>query len=307
MKTHQALIVEVGARDGLQNEQPLEVSTRVDFINQLSACGLQYIEAGSFVSPKWVPQMTDSTAVFQQIKRASPTIYSALIPNQRGLTQALEAKVNEVAIFIAATDPFNEKNLNQNTQTALRHYEPLIQAAHEQGLKIRGYVSCVLGCPFAGRVLPTTVSQLAKQLYDMGCYQISLGDTIGIGTAVEAQNLVTAVSNQIPIQAIALHFHNTYGQALANIHACLDLGIQTFDSSVAGLGGCPFAPGASGNLATEDLVYFLQGQNITTGVDLNQLVQVGDFICRQLNRRNQSNVANAMLSQTNTDRNCHAQ
>ncbi|MBL6734753.1 MAG: hydroxymethylglutaryl-CoA lyase [Shewanellaceae bacterium] len=307
MNKQQAHIVEVGARDGLQNEPPLDIATRVAFINKLSATGLRHIEAGSFVSPKWVPQMADSTAVLQQIERVPTTTYSALIPNQQGLTQALAVKVTEVAIFIAATDPFNQKNLNQTTESALRHYESLIQTATDQGLAVRGYISCVLGCPYSGSVLPETVSQLAKQLYDMGCYQISLGDTIGIGTAVAAQTLVAAVSRQIPTSAIALHFHNTYGQALANIQACLELGVHTFDSSVAGLGGCPFAPGASGNLPTEDLVYFLQGQGIDTGIDLNQLVQVGDFICRHLNRGNQSNVANALLSQTNTDRNCHAQ
>ena len=295
MKPRVAQIVEVGPRDGLQYEAVLPYQDKVNFIHALSKTGLTHIESGSFVSKKWVPQMADSDKVFSHLEREKNITYSALTPNQQGFERALKANVDEIAIFASASESFSEKNLNCSIAKSLKKFEPVIELAQQHKINVRGYVSCALGCPYEDKVMPSAVAKLAQELYQMGCYQISLGDTIGIGTADQARFLVETVCSNLPIPAVALHFHDTYGQALSNILACLDLGVHTFDSSVAGLGGCPYAKGASGNLATEDLVYFLHGQNIKTGVKLEPLIEAGHQICMRLNRQNQSKVPTAYL------------
>ncbi|WP_213879024.1 hydroxymethylglutaryl-CoA lyase [Pseudomonas sp. dw_358] len=290
-------IVEVGPRDGLQNEsRPLEVAQKVRFIDALSATGLSHIEAGSFVSPKWVPQMAASAQVFAAIHRQPGVTYAALTPNLQGLDAALNAGVKEVAVFAAATQAFSRRNLNCSIEESLRRFVPLMEAAREAGIRVRGYVSCVLGCPYEGRVEPEQVRAVVRELYAMGCYEISLGDTIGVGTAGATRRLFESVAQDVPRDHLAGHFHDTYGQALANIYASLQEGIRVFDSSVAGLGGCPYAPGASGNVATEDVLYLMQGLGIDTGVDLGKIAMVGDLICQQLERRNGSKVAAALAA-----------
>ncbi|WP_024680151.1 hydroxymethylglutaryl-CoA lyase [Pseudomonas syringae] len=290
-------IVEVGPRDGLQNEaQPISIEDKVRLVDELTAAGLMHIEVGSFVSPKWVPQMAGSAQVFEQIQRREGVIYSALAPNLRGFEDALAAGVREVAVFAAATEGFSQRNLNCSISESLARFAPIMAAAHLHGVRVRGYVSCVLGCPYEGTVAPEQVAAVANELYAMGCYEISLGDTIGTGTPGAARALINAVAAQIPLGKLAGHFHDTYGQALVNIYASLEEGVQIFDSSVAGLGGCPYAKGASGNVATEDVLYMLQGLGIETGVNLDLVIKAGQRICDVLQRSNGSRVAKARLS-----------
>ncbi|RML35986.1 3-hydroxy-3-methylglutaryl-CoA lyase [Pseudomonas syringae pv. atrofaciens] len=290
-------LVEVGPRDGLQNEaQPISVDAKVRLVDDLTAAGLSHIEVGSFVSAKWVPQMAGSAQVFERIQRREGVIYSALAPNLRGFQDALAAGVREVAVFAAATEGFSQRNLNCSISESLERFAPVMEAARMHGVRVRGYVSCVLGCPYEGSVSPEQVATVANQLHAMGCYEISLGDTIGTGTPGATRALLNAVAAQIPRGKLAGHFHDTYGQALVNIYASLEEGIQVFDSSVAGLGGCPYAKGASGNVATEDVLYMLQGLGIETGVDLDQVIAAGQRICDVLQRSNGSRVAKARLS-----------
>jgi len=290
----QVRIVEVGPRDGLQNEkQAIPTSAKIQLIEQLVDAGLTYIEAGSFVNPKWVPQMADSAEVFAGINRKANITYAALVPNLQGYERAIAVNVNEVAIFAAASEAFSQKNINCSISESIKRFETLISAAQAQKIPVRGYISCVAGCPYSGDVDAATVATIAKELLAMGCYEISLGDTIGTGTAGQIKNLIEAVTQDIPINKFAVHMHDTYGQALANIYASLEMGINVLDSSVAGLGGCPYAAGASGNVATEDLVYLLNGLNIEHGVDLQKLIQTGNFISKILNKPNQSKAAQA--------------
>ena len=290
-------IVEVGPRDGLQNEnQNVSVTDKVELIDLLAQSGLQFIESGSFVSPKYVPQMASSSEVFTEITRHSGVCYSALTPNLRGFEQAVTAKADEVAIFGAASETFSRKNINCSIQESLQRFEPVCEAAREANIPVRGYISCALGCPYEGHIDPAKVASIAAKMLRMGCYEISLGDTIGTGTPVAAQNLIHLVAMQIPLNRIAVHFHDTYGQALANILATLELGVSVVDSSVSGLGGCPYAKGASGNLATEDLLYMLDGMGIRTGVNINQLLLASQFISEVLQRAPVSKAANALIA-----------
>ncbi|MDB6146171.1 MAG: Hydroxymethylglutaryl-CoA lyase [Pseudomonas sp.] len=290
-------LVEVGPRDGLQNEaQPVSVAAKVQLIDELSAAGLSYIEAGSFVSPKWVPQMAGSAEVFAQIQRKADVTYAALAPNLRGFEDALAAGVTEVAVFASASEAFSQRNINCSISESLERFVPIMEAARLHGFKVRGYVSCVLGCPYEGQVAPDQVAAVANELFAMGCYEISLGDTIGTGTPGATQTLFETVAGKIPRGKLAGHFHDTYGQALANIYASLLEGIQVFDSSVAGLGGCPYAKGASGNVATEDVLYMLNGLGIDTGIDLDLLITAGQHICDVLGRPTGSRVAKARLA-----------
>lgn len=278
-------VVEVGARDGLQNEpDPVPTPTKVDFINQLSATGLRCIEVTSFVSPTWIPQLADATDVYTSIDRKKNIEYPVLVPNERGMERALEAGVSSIAIFNAASETFNRKNINASIAEAFERLEIVANMAQQENVAIRGYVSCVLGCPYEGHIAPEAVSQVAREMHALGCYEISLGDTIGIGTPLEARRLLDAVARDVPLEDLAVHFHDTRGQALANVLACLEGGVATIDASVGGLGGCPYAEGASGNLATEDLVYMLNGMGIETGIDIDSLIAAGRFISRALGR-----------------------
>ena len=289
-------LVEVGPRDGLQNEkQPISVADKVRLVDDLSAAGLGYIEVGSFVSPKWVPQMAGSAEVFAQIQQRPGVTYAALAPNLKGFEDALAAGVKEVAVFAAASEAFSQKNINCSISESLQRFVPVMEAAQQHSIRVRGYVSCVLGCPYEGEVAPEHVAAVAKELFAMGCYEVSLGDTIGTGTAGHTRTLFEVVGRDIPRDKLAGHFHDTYGQALANIYASLLEGISVFDSSVAGLGGCPYAKGASGNVASEDVLYLLNGLGIHTGIDLDQLVAAGQRICNVLGRDNGSRVARAKL------------
>jgi hydroxymethylglutaryl-CoA lyase len=290
-------LVEVGPRDGLQNEQqPISVADKVRLVDDLSAAGLGYIEVGSFVSPKWVPQMAGSAEVFAHIQQRAGVTYAALAPNLKGFEDALAAGVKEVAVFAAASEGFSQKNINCSISASLARFVPVMDAAKQHGVRVRGYVSCVLGCPYEGEVPAAQVAAVAKELFAMGCYEVSLGDTIGAGTAGQTRRLFEAVARDIPRGQLAGHFHDTYGQALANIYASLLEGINVFDCSVAGLGGCPYAKGASGNVASEDVLYLLNGLGIHTGIDLEQLVLAGQRICSVLGRENGSRVARAKLS-----------
>jgi hydroxymethylglutaryl-CoA lyase len=290
-------IVEVGPRDGLQNEQGLvPLTAKVALVEQLADAGCTVIETGSFVSPKWVPQMADSAAVFKEIKRQNHVRYTALTPNLRGLEAAIEAKVDEVAIFGAASEAFSQKNINCSIAESLARFLPVIELAQKHQLPVRGYVSCVLGCPYEGDVSPQKVAEVSQQLMNMGCYEISLGDTIGSGTPVKTQLMLDAVLDFIPKNKLAVHFHDTYGQALANILIALQQGISVVDSAVSGLGGCPYAKGASGNVATEDLVYMLHGMNIETGINLERLTQAGLNMMQALGRQSNSKVALAITA-----------
>ncbi|MEM7359630.1 MAG: hydroxymethylglutaryl-CoA lyase [Pseudomonadota bacterium] len=287
-------LFEVGPRDGLQNEKgQLTVEDKVALVDQLSQTGLTAIEAGSFVSPKWVPQMANSDQVFQSINRQPGISYSALTPNLRGFEAALAAGVDEVAVFAAASESFSQKNINCSIAESLERFAPVMEAARHHNVPVRGYVSCVAGCPYEGEIAPEAVGDVAQQLSALGCYEISLGDTIGTGTPLVIQKMIEAVAKHTPASQLAMHCHDTYGQAIANIVTALECGITTIDSSVAGLGGCPYAKGASGNVASEDVVYLLQGLGIETGVDLDKLIAAGQFISTQLGRANQSKVANA--------------
>ncbi|OPB02528.1 hydroxymethylglutaryl-CoA lyase [Pseudomonas synxantha] len=285
-------LVEVGPRDGLQNEaQPISVADKVQLVNALSEAGLSYIEVGSFVSPKWVPQMAGSAEVFAQIQRKPGVTYGALAPNLRGFEDALAAGVKEVAVFAAASEAFSQRNINCSISESLERFAPIMAAAKQHGISVRGYVSCVLGCPYEGDIAPEQVAAVARELYAMGCYEVSLGDTIGTGTAGATRRLFEVVGAQVPRDKLAGHFHDTYGQAIANIYASLLEGINVFDSSIAGLGGCPYAKGASGNVATEDVLYLLNGLGIETGIDLERLIGAGRQISHVLGRPSGSRVA----------------
>jgi hydroxymethylglutaryl-CoA lyase len=288
-------IVEVGPRDGLQNEkQAIPTAAKIQLIENLVDAGLTYIEAGSFVNPKWVPQMADSGEVFSGINRKPGVTYAALTPNLQGYERALAVGANEVAIFAAASEAFSQKNINCSIADSITRFEALINAAKQQQIPVRGYISCVLGCPYSGAIDPQTVADIAKELFAMGCYEISLGDTIGVGTAGQTKKLIEKVARDIPINKIAAHMHDTYGQALANIYAALEMGVSVIDSSVAGLGGCPYAVGATGNVATEDAVYLLNGLGIEHGVDLEKLIRAGNTISNLLGKPTNSKVAKAM-------------
>ncbi len=287
-------LVEVGPRDGLQNEaQPISVADKVRLVDDLTDAGLGYIEVGSFVSPKWVPQMAGSAEVFAGIHQRAGVTYAALAPNLRGFEDALAAGVKEVAVFAAASEAFSQRNINCSISESLQRFEPIMEAARSHGVRVRGYVSCVLGCPYEGKVSAEQVAPVARALHDMGCYEVSLGDTIGTGTAGDTRRLFEVVSAVVPRAQLAGHFHDTYGQALANVYASLLEGISVFDSSVAGLGGCPYAKGATGNIATEDVLYLLQGLGIETGIDLDRLIAAGQRISAVLGRANGSRAARA--------------
>ncbi|MAL96970.1 MAG: hydroxymethylglutaryl-CoA lyase [Alteromonadaceae bacterium] len=288
-------LVEMSPRDGLQNEPGRIIATavKVELINRLADCGLNHIEAASFVSPRWVPQMADAAEVMAGIGRVPGVRYAALTPNLKGFEQALAAGVDEVAVFGAASEAFSQKNINCSIAESLKRFMPVVEAARAQGIPVRGYVSTVLGCPYQGDVSPQQVASVAGELYAMGCYEISLGDTIGVGTPLQAKRMLEAVAREVPVGRLAAHFHDTYGQALANLYAVLEEGIAVIDASVAGLGGCPYARGASGNVAMEDVLYMLNGLGIDTGVSLDKLIETGFWITGQLGRQNGSKVAQA--------------
>lgn len=294
-------IIEVGVRDGLQNEsKPVPTAVKIELINRLINSGLICIEATSFVSPKWVPQLADQKEVMQQLPLDRGVTFPVLTPNLKGFENAIAAGAKEVAVFAAASESFSQKNINCSVEQSLVRFEPIFERAAALGIPVRGYISCVLGCPYDGEISPDVVTQIAEQLYQKGCYQISLGDTIGVGTAGTTKKLIETVSQKVPIAKLAVHFHDTYGQALTNIYTALRLGISNIDSSVAGLGGCPYAKGASGNVATEDVVYLLDGLAIKSNIDLDKLVDAGDYISQHLERENGSKVARAILSKRNS-------
>ncbi len=285
---------EMGPRDGLQNEaQAISRADKVRLVDDLSRAGLSHIEVGSFVSPRWVPQMAGSQAVFADIERRSGTVYAALTPNLKGFELALQAGADEVAIFAAASETFSQRNINCSISESMQRFEPIMSAAVSAGIRVRGYVSCVLGCPYEGEIPASQVASVARELHAMGCYETVLSDTIGTGTPGPTRNLFAVVARDIPREHLAGHFHDTYGQALANIYASLLEGIRVFDSAVAGLGGCPYARGATGNVASEDVLYMLQGLGIHTGIDLELLIQAGNRISAVLNRPTGSRVARA--------------
>ena len=292
--TTEIAIVEVGPRDGLQNEkQTIDVDTKVELVERLAAAGLKTVEAGAFVSPKWVPQMAASDAVLAKIERKPGVSYPVLTPNMKGYEGARAGKADTIAVFGAASESFSRKNINASIAESLERFRPVVEAAKADGVRVRGYVSCVLGCPYEGKVPVDNVVRVAKALYDMGCYEVSLGDTIGVGTAGETRAMVRAVASEVPVAALAGHFHDTYGQAVANVYAALEEGARTFDSSVSGLGGCPYAPGAAGNVATEDVVYMLEGSGFSTGVDLDALIEASAWISDRLGRKPASKVTQA--------------
>jgi len=285
-------LVEVGPRDGLQNEAvQVPTATKIALIERLADCGLTVIEAGSFVSPKWVPQMADSAAVLAGLRRRPGVRYPVLVPNLYGFEQALAAGVQEISVFTAASDAFNRRNINASTAQSLQRFAPVIERAKVAGMRVRGYVSTVLGCPYQGAVPLADVVSVSLRLSELGCDEISLGDTIGVGTPLAARNMLKAVAQAIPMEQLAVHFHDTYGQALANIYACLDEGVRIVDASVAGLGGCPYAQGASGNVASEDLVYQLDGLGLETGIDLDALSATARWINAELRRAPASRLA----------------
>jgi hydroxymethylglutaryl-CoA lyase len=288
-------MVEAGPRDGLQNEpKSVPVPVKIELIDRLADAGLPVVEAGSFVSPKWVPQMADTAEVMAGIARRRGVSYPVLVPNVKGYEAARAAKAEEIAVFGAASETFSQKNINCSIDESLDRFAPVCEAAKRDGLRVRGYISCVLGCPYEGRIAPAAVVHVAERLAALGCYEISLGDTIGVGTPGKVMAMIEAVAAKLPREQLAVHFHDTYGQALANILAALAQGIAVVDSSVAGLGGCPYAAGASGNVASEDVLYMLNGLGIETGVDLDKLAEAGRFICRELGRTSASKVALAL-------------
>lgn len=278
-------IVEVGPRDGLQNEKnAVSVETKTAFINMLSESGLKNIEAGAFVSPKWVPQMADTDKVYAAIDKKAGVSYPVLVPNDKGMAGAVAAGVKEIAVFAAASESFSQKNINCTIAESLERFKPVMEEAKKHGIKVRGYVSCVLGCPYEGEIKTEAVVKVAKALYDMGCYEISLGDTIGTGTPVKTREMLQAVKKEVPVASLAVHFHDTYGQALANILVALEEGVAVVDSAAGGLGGCPYAKGATGNVATEDVLYMLNGMGIATGVDLAKVAAAGTYIAEAVQR-----------------------
>ena len=293
----QVTIIEVGPRDGLQNEPSfLATQHKIELINVLSQSGLQHIEVTSFVSAKAIPQLADNLVVFQSIDKPKGIHYSALIPNEHGMHQGLSVGIQDIAIFTAASELFNQRNINCSIAKSIERCKQVIALAKAHHVRIRAYISCALGCPYEGTVAPQKVVSVARQLIELGVDEISLGDTIGVGTPKQTQALIHAIEPYFPLSSIAMHFHDTYGQAVANIFAALECGISRFDSSVAGLGGCPYARGASGNVATEDVLYLMHGLNIETGIDIFKIVAAGDMICKLLGRKNQSKVANALMA-----------
>lgn len=292
---HHIKIVEVGPRDGLQNEKQIIPSrVKIELINQLSETGIPVIETTSFVSPKWIPQLADNSEVFQGIEKNPNVIYPVLVPNMQGLEAAMAAGVKEVAVFTTPSEQFSQKNTNCSVAESLRRIAEVVAVAKKKRMRIRGYLSCVLGCPYEGKIAPEKVGEIGEALLRMGCYEISLGDTIGVGTPPKIKRLLEVVCRHVPLKYLSMHFHDTYGQALVNIYSALEFGISSFDSSVAGLGGCPYAKGASGNVATEDVIYMLQGMGIDTGVDLKKLIAAGRFISQHLGRKPQSKVNMAL-------------
>ena len=293
----QVKIVEVGPRDGLQNEQQVvATATKIELIERLADVGLRVIEATSFVSPKWVPQMGDNTAVMQGIRKHPAAVYPVLTPNLQGFDAALQAGATEVAIVGAASESFSKMNINCSIAESLKRFEPIVSAASALEIKVRGYVSCVVGCPYEGAIDPRQAAAVARTLFDMGCYEVSLGDTIGVGTPASIARMIEACAALVPIAKLAGHYHDTYGMAIANIYASLQLGMATFDSSIAGLGGCPYARGASGNVATEDVVYLMHGLGIETGVDLVKLAAIGDWISSAIDRPNGAKAGRALCA-----------
>ena len=289
-------IVEVGARDGLQNEKTIvAAATKIELIDRLSATGLQTIEATSFVSPKWVPQLADAAEVFAAIAKRPGVAYPVLVPNLQGYERAREVGASEVAIFTAASEAFNRRNINASIDESIERFMPVLERAATDGVKVRGYVSTVLGCPYQGEVPVDDVVRVAARMHALGCYEISLGDTIGIGTPAKARAMLRAVAGVVPMSALAVHFHDTRGQALANILACLEEGVAVVDSSVSGTGGCPYAKGATGNVATEDVVYMLEGMGIATGIELPKLIETGLWLSGELGRETSSRVARASI------------
>jgi hydroxymethylglutaryl-CoA lyase len=292
-----ARIVEVGPRDGLQNEKgQVPTKIKLELIERLADAGLPAVEATAFVSPKWIPQMADHTEVLERIRRKPGVAYPVLTPNLKGFEAARAAGATEVAIFGAASEAFSKKNINCSIAESLERFRPVAQAARAANIRLRGYISCVLGCPYEGEVAPAKVAEVAAALADMGCYEVSLGDTIGVGTPGKTRAMIDAVAARVPVGLLAGHYHDTYGQALANIYASLEAGVASFDASVAGLGGCPYAAGASGNVATEDVVYMLHGLGIDTGVDLERLVDIGQWICGVLGREPSSKAGRAIAA-----------
>jgi hydroxymethylglutaryl-CoA lyase len=287
--------VEVGPRDGLQNEQAeISIEARVALIESLADAGLRTIEAGSFVAPKWVPQMAGTGDVLRALKSRGDVSFPVLVPNLKGLEAAVACGTKEIAVFAAASETFSQRNLNCSIAESMERFRPVVRGAVAQKIKVRGYVSCVLGCPFEGKISTDAVAFVASQLFEMGCHEISLGDTIGVGTPLAVREMIDVVSGQIPVGSLAVHFHDTWGQALANILVALQSGVAVIDSSVAGLGGCPYAPGASGNVATEDVLYMLHGMGIVTGVDLEKIAATGRSICQALGRPSTSKAARAL-------------
>lgn len=290
-------IIEVGPRDGLQNEAVFVSSNhKIELINALSQTGLEHIEVTSFVSAKAIPQLADHDEVFQKIIKYPSLHYSALVPNEHGMLRALELGVKEIAVFTAASELFNQRNINCSIDESIARFTPVLKLAQEHNVRVRGYISCVLGCPYQGNIPPEQVASVTEKLLDLGVNEISLGDTIGVGTPQQTKSVLDAVLKLVSLDQLAMHFHDTYGQAIANIYSSLNYGVQRFDSSVAGLGGCPYALGATGNVATEDVLYLMHGLGINTGVDVFKVVEVGDRICKILGRKNQSKVANALLA-----------
>lgn len=297
MNQQRVTIVEVGPRDGLQNEPSfVATKTKVELINLLSQSGLQHIEVTSFVSEKAIPQLADNEAVFTSIDKIPSIHYSALVPNERGMINAMEAGVKEIAIFTAASETFNQRNIHCSIAESIQRFGPVLALAKAHQIKVRAYVSCVLGCPYEGEIAPKQVTAVAEQLLALEVDELSLGDTIGVGTPKQTKALIKAMLDILPSSQLAMHFHDTYGQAIANIYSSLECGINRFDSAVAGLGGCPYARGATGNVATEDVLYLMHGLGIETGIDIYKIVAAGTMICKILGKKNQSKVANALLA-----------
>jgi len=290
-------LVDVGPRDGLQNEPGVvPTAVKIELIDRLSEAGLPVIEATSFVSPRWVPQMADNAQVMKGITRKPGVSYPVLVPNMKGLESALAAGADEVAVFGAATEAFSRRNTNCSIAESFERFSPVCKAAQDAGIKVRGYISVVLGCPFEGEVDPAVVADISERLFEIGCYEVSLGDTIGVGTPGKTRRMIEAVARRTSIEKLGGHYHDTYGQALANILASLEMGMATFDCSVAGLGGCPYAPGATGNVATEDVLYMLDGLGIRTGLDMSKLLEAAQFICRELGRPTASRAGRALAA-----------